>query len=456
MVEFAVEWLTGLFGTDVKKALGRTQVTQWNKEPWTLGAFASASPGGQCARRVLMEPVRGRVFFAGEAVHETAWGTVGGAWESGVRAADAVVRRFGSARAEGDEPAKAERSRKKPRRGGKRSLARPKALIAWSSGKDSAWALHEVRRAGEVEVVGALTTVTDAFGRVSIHGLREELLLRATRRLRVAARRWCGFRIRVRTKSTRREMAAAMAAGQGAGHHPCRVRRSVSAGRPRLSRAAACADRHHAAVSAVAAADRCAGAGDDRGRRRCAARRGRSEKAAGALRRTPLRSRAARRIASRASIRAARTASFIRSSRPARCCGIAIAVTRGETVERDGMAYADLVPATPRGASRSLSHSDDGLGDVLGGLAGRAAHVVAVGIDPRRLRVAVLHQQIDVGDRRLIVELAVDAEQRRRRLVEQPHRLERQRRARRRGTPRACSSPMARPRASSRLAAPNR
>src|SRR4051794_9002782 len=55
--------------------------------------------------------------------------------------------------------------------------SRPKALIAWSSGKDSAWALHKVRQSGEVEIVGALMTVTDAFARVSIHGLREELLL---------------------------------------------------------------------------------------------------------------------------------------------------------------------------------------------------------------------------------------------------------------------------------------
>ena len=54
--------------------------------------------------------------------------------------------------------------------------ARPKALIAWSSGKDSAWALHEARRAGEFDIVGALTTVTGTFSRVSIHGLREELL----------------------------------------------------------------------------------------------------------------------------------------------------------------------------------------------------------------------------------------------------------------------------------------
>ena len=55
-------------------------------------------------------------------------------------------------------------------------MSRPKALIAWSSGKDSAWALQEVRRAEEFDVVGALTTITDAFGRVSIHGSREELL----------------------------------------------------------------------------------------------------------------------------------------------------------------------------------------------------------------------------------------------------------------------------------------
>ena len=55
-------------------------------------------------------------------------------------------------------------------------MARPKALIAWSSGKDSAWALHETRRAGDFDIVGALTTVTDTFGRVSMYGVREELL----------------------------------------------------------------------------------------------------------------------------------------------------------------------------------------------------------------------------------------------------------------------------------------
>lgn len=53
---------------------------------------------------------------------------------------------------------------------------RPKALIAWSSGKDSAFALHEVRRAGTFDIVGALTTVTETFERVSMHGVRREVL----------------------------------------------------------------------------------------------------------------------------------------------------------------------------------------------------------------------------------------------------------------------------------------
>jgi uncharacterized protein (TIGR00290 family) len=55
-------------------------------------------------------------------------------------------------------------------------MPHPKALVAWSSGKDSAWALHEVRQAGDVEVVGLLTTVTAEFARVSMHAVRETLL----------------------------------------------------------------------------------------------------------------------------------------------------------------------------------------------------------------------------------------------------------------------------------------
>ena len=55
-------------------------------------------------------------------------------------------------------------------------MSKPKALISWSSGKDSAFSLHEVRRAGDYEIVGALTTVTETFERVSIHGVRRDIL----------------------------------------------------------------------------------------------------------------------------------------------------------------------------------------------------------------------------------------------------------------------------------------
>ncbi|HEY1816061.1 MAG TPA: hypothetical protein VGG74_27125 [Kofleriaceae bacterium] len=57
-------------------------------------------------------------------------------------------------------------------------MARPRAIVSWSTGKDSAFALHVTRAAGELDVVGLVTTVTTAFGRVSMHGVREELLAR--------------------------------------------------------------------------------------------------------------------------------------------------------------------------------------------------------------------------------------------------------------------------------------
>lgn len=53
-----------------------------------------------------------------------------------------------------------------------------KVLLSWSGGKDSAWALHLLRQAGEFEVVALLTTVNERFRRVAIHGFREELLER--------------------------------------------------------------------------------------------------------------------------------------------------------------------------------------------------------------------------------------------------------------------------------------
>ena len=53
-----------------------------------------------------------------------------------------------------------------------------KTLLSWSSGKDSAWALHKLRRVSDVEVVGLMTTVNQLHQRVAIHAVRLELLQR--------------------------------------------------------------------------------------------------------------------------------------------------------------------------------------------------------------------------------------------------------------------------------------
>lgn len=53
---------------------------------------------------------------------------------------------------------------------------KPRALLSWSSGKDAAWALHELREAGEYEVTGLLTTLDEAQGRVAMHAVAGALL----------------------------------------------------------------------------------------------------------------------------------------------------------------------------------------------------------------------------------------------------------------------------------------
>jgi diphthamide synthase (EF-2-diphthine--ammonia ligase) len=49
-------------------------------------------------------------------------------------------------------------------------------LLSWSSGKDSAWALHLLRQQPDVDVVGLVTTVNAAFDRVAMHGVRRTLV----------------------------------------------------------------------------------------------------------------------------------------------------------------------------------------------------------------------------------------------------------------------------------------
>jgi diphthamide synthase (EF-2-diphthine--ammonia ligase) len=52
----------------------------------------------------------------------------------------------------------------------------PRVLLSWSSGKDSAWALHALRQCPDLEVVGLLTTFNEEFERVAMHAVRRELV----------------------------------------------------------------------------------------------------------------------------------------------------------------------------------------------------------------------------------------------------------------------------------------
>jgi len=49
-------------------------------------------------------------------------------------------------------------------------------LLSWSSGKDSAWSLHCLKQNPDIDVAGLLTTVTEPFDRVSMHGVRRDIL----------------------------------------------------------------------------------------------------------------------------------------------------------------------------------------------------------------------------------------------------------------------------------------
>lgn len=128
MVAFARQWLSSLFGSEVAAAVKKSSATRWNAAPFALGAMSSAAPGGQPSRKILTEPV-GCLFLAGEASHETLWGTVDGAWESGERAADAALQKIGASRDQSAAPAPTPRASRPRRRSAPTRTAIPASPI---------------------------------------------------------------------------------------------------------------------------------------------------------------------------------------------------------------------------------------------------------------------------------------------------------------------------------------
>jgi monoamine oxidase len=89
-VAFAFEELAKNFGARMASALRRdgALVSDWARDPFSLGAYSHARPGRASARGVLAAPLAGgRLCFAGEACHPSLAATLGGAWETGEAAA---------------------------------------------------------------------------------------------------------------------------------------------------------------------------------------------------------------------------------------------------------------------------------------------------------------------------------------------------------------------------------
>ncbi len=90
-VDFFVDRLVSIFGSDIRDRVGRSTMTKWGAERYVRGAYAAARPGRAGARKVLAEPVADRLFFAGEHLAGPLIQTCGGARLSGEAVARQVL-----------------------------------------------------------------------------------------------------------------------------------------------------------------------------------------------------------------------------------------------------------------------------------------------------------------------------------------------------------------------------
>lgn len=90
-LDFGIEQLVSLLGSDMRRRLTPLVETQWCADPLFRGSYSHALPGHHGARAELVRPVEDRLFFAGEACHSTDFSTAHGAYETGIAAAEAAL-----------------------------------------------------------------------------------------------------------------------------------------------------------------------------------------------------------------------------------------------------------------------------------------------------------------------------------------------------------------------------
>jgi monoamine oxidase len=88
----ALAALTGKRRAEVEERLEGWAWHDWAADPFSRGAYAHVGVGGREAQRALARPVKGTLFFAGEATDAEETGTVTGAVASGRRAAGQLLR----------------------------------------------------------------------------------------------------------------------------------------------------------------------------------------------------------------------------------------------------------------------------------------------------------------------------------------------------------------------------
>jgi monoamine oxidase len=89
---FAIEEICAVLGNDMRKRLHPIVESAWARDPWALGAYSYGSEGAQAARAILAQPVNERLFFAGEHCSDVDFSTAHGAYRTGVKAANEVVK----------------------------------------------------------------------------------------------------------------------------------------------------------------------------------------------------------------------------------------------------------------------------------------------------------------------------------------------------------------------------
>ena len=90
-VNFALDRLRSIFGSEIDQTFVKGSASSWATDPLTVGSYASAQPGAFNRRDVLREPIADRIFFAGEACHQTMFASVAGAHLSGGDTAEQLM-----------------------------------------------------------------------------------------------------------------------------------------------------------------------------------------------------------------------------------------------------------------------------------------------------------------------------------------------------------------------------